>query len=298
MPSTRILPLPGTEPPVPCVAGVDPELPLWIASAGRPRGPDTETFLLLHGYGGSSFSFRHWASHLAGRGHVLMVDMKGFGRAPKPDDGLYGPGDLAAVVTRYVLREGLQRLTLVGHSLGGGVALHVALSLRDEGRHHTLERLVLMAGAAYMQPLPPFVALARHPRFTRVLLRALGPRVVVGQALRTIVFDPTTVTGGQIRAYAEPMAGEAAERALLDAARQIVPPDLGALTARYGEITAPTLLLWGRQDRAVPLWVGERLASALPAARLHVLERCGHLPAEERPGPSLAALRAFLDVTP
>ena len=91
--------------------------------------------------------------------------------------------------------------------------------------------------------------------------------------------------------------GADAEQALLSSALQIVPPDLDALIARYPEIRTPTLLLWGRHDRAVPLWVGRRLAAELPVARLHVLERCGHLPAEELPEESWGAVKAFLNDT-
>jgi pimeloyl-ACP methyl ester carboxylesterase len=80
----------------------------------------------------------------------------------------------------------------------------------------------------------------------------------------------------------------------MDVARQIVPPDLSALTQRYAEITLPTLLLWGRGDRVVPLAVGERLAREMPEARLHVLEACGHLPAEECPDESFSVLTQFL----
>jgi pimeloyl-ACP methyl ester carboxylesterase len=284
--------------PLPTRPGVDPELPLWLERLGRAPTPGTDTFVLLHGYGGSAFSFRTWTSCLARRGHVVLVDMKGFGRAPKPDDDRYGPEELGELVTRLVVRDGMRRVTLVGHSLGGGVALYTALALRDAGEAARLRRMVLVAGAAYMQPLPPFVALARHPRFTGALLRVLGPRAMVAQALRAIVFDPSGISAEQIRGYAEPMGAAAAERALLSAARQIVPPDLEALTERYPEIDVPTLVLWGRHDPAVPLWVGRRLAAVLPRATLHVLERCGHLPAEERPAESLAALTDFLDRTP
>lgn len=279
-------------------AGVDAELPLWVERLGRAPTPGIDTFVLLHGFGGSAFSFRTWTPYLARRGHVVLVDMKGFGRAPKPDDGRYGPRELGQLVTRLLVRDGMERVTLVGHSLGGGVALFTALALRDAGEAARLRRMVLVAGAAYMQPLPPFVALARHPRFTGALLRVMGPRAVVAQALRAIVFDRTGITAEQIRGYAEPMRGADAERALLSAALQIVPPDLEAFTRRYPEVDVPTLVLWGRQDPAVPLWVGRRLASVLPRATLHILERCGHLPAEERPAESLAALSDFLDRTP
>ncbi|MDE0730912.1 MAG: alpha/beta hydrolase, partial [Longimicrobiales bacterium] len=67
------------------------------------------------------------------------------------------------------------------------------------------------------------------------------------------------------------------------------------MTARFEELDVPTLVLWGRQDRVVPLWVGERLADQLPDANLEVLENCGHMPAEELPEESWEVLRKFLD---
>lgn len=275
----------------------DELLPLRVEELGPPPSAGTDTFLLLHGYGGSSFSWRTWAPALVRRGHVLLVDMKGFGRAPKPDDGRYAPADLADVVLRLVERRRPDRLTLVGHSLGGGVALLVALGLHDRHGPHRLTRLVLVASAAYPQRLPPFVTLGRHPRLSTLLMRVVGPRLVVGQALRSIVYDRASITSDQIRGYAAPMGSREAHRALWTAARQIVPPDLERLAARYRELDVPTLLLWGRNDPVVPLWVGERLARTLPRSSLRVLERCGHLPAEERPEESLAVLLDFLDAT-
>lgn len=271
--------------------------PLHVEAMGRPPGESTECFVLLHGFGGSSWSWRHWAPALARRGHVLLVDLKGFGSAEHPDDDAYGPGDHAALVTRLLERREAARVTLVGHSMGGGVALLVALALLERGGPSPLHRLVLVAGAAFRQRLPPFVTLARHPVLAAALLGALGPRRVVAQALRAIVYEPGALTADQIRGYAAPMerAPAASTRAMLRTALSIVPPDIDRVVARYPELDVPTLLLWGRHDPAVPLWVGERLHRVLPRSTLRILERCGHLPAEERPEESLEILDAFLD---
>ena len=98
-------------------------LPLFVRATAVPSDPDAPSFLLLHGYGGSSFTWRHWVGPLRQRGRVVLVDMKGFGRAPKPDDDDYGPSQQAALVVRLIAELGLERVTLIGHSLGGGVSL-------------------------------------------------------------------------------------------------------------------------------------------------------------------------------
>jgi pimeloyl-ACP methyl ester carboxylesterase len=272
------------------------ELPLHVETVGPSAEAGTDVFVLLHGYGASSFTWRYLSQELGARGHVVLVDMKGFGAAPKPDDGLYGPQHMAELIHRLILQRGLERVTLVGHSLGGGVALLTALRMVDEGAGR-LHRLVLMCSAAYPQRLPPFVTLARWPRLSTMLLAVLGPRRVIRFVLRAIVFDKDAVTRGQVEGYADPLRKRAARRALLWAASQIVPEDIDALTARFPELDVPTLLLWGKHDRVVPLWVGERLAAALPRGELEVLERCGHVPPEELPQRTRDVVAAFLDRT-
>lgn len=273
-------------------------LPLGVERIGRPPGPHTETFLLVHGFGASSFTWRRWTPELARRGHVVLVDMKGFGTAPRPDDGRYGPRDQAELVHRLIREQDLHRLTLVGHSLGGGVCLLTALRLLERPADASrLRRLVLVSAAAYRQPLPPFVTLGRWPRTSRVLLRALGTSNVIRWTLRSIVHDPDAVTAGQVAGYAGPLDSPEARRALLASAAQVVPPGLEQVTERYPEIDVPTLLLWGREDPVIPLWVGRRLEEALPRARLVVLEECGHVPSEERPHASLQRVVAFLEET-
>ena len=270
------------------------DLPLHVETLGPDPDSGVDSIVLVHGYGGSSFSWRYWTPFLAKRAHVVLVDMKGFGSAPKPDDGQYGPRHQAELIYRLILQADLQRVTLIGHSLGGGVALGVALKLLDSdpGR---LKRLILVASAAYKQQLPPFVALAKYRRLVSTVLRILGTRFVIRHVLKSIVFDASAVSDDQVLGYAEPLSSLEAHRALIDTALAIVPPDLGEMTARFEELDVPTLVLWGRQDRVVPLWVGERLADQLPDANLEVLENCGHMPAEELPEESWEVLRKFLD---
>ena len=271
-------------------------LPLHVETHGLAPGEGVDTFVLVHGYGGSSFSWRYWLPALAPRGHVVLVDLKGFGDAPRPDDGRYAPNDQAELVHSYVLQRDLRRVTLIGHSLGGGVALLTALRLLDE-RPSRLARLVLVAGAAYRQKLPPFVSLAHRPRLSRLLMRVLGPRRIARWVLRTIVYDPSRISSAQVEGYARTLAIRGTTATLIQSALQVVPQGLDEVVARYRELNVPALLLWGREDRAVPLSVGERLARDLPDAALVVLERCGHLPAEELPDESVAVLQAFLDRT-
>ncbi len=270
------------------------DLPLHVETLGPNPDSGVDSLVLLHGYGGSSFSWRYWAPLLAKRAHVVLVDMKGFGLAPKPDDGQYGPEHQAELIYRLILQADLHRVTLIGHSLGGGVALDTALRLLDSepGR---LKRLILVASAAYKQRMPLFVTLAQYRRLATTALRILGTQFVIRHVLKSIVFDSSKVSDNQVTGYAKPLSSPEAHRALIDTALAIMPPDLKKLTGRFEELNVPTLVLWGRQDRVVPLWVGERLADKLPDANLQILDNCGHMPAEELPEESWKVLQTFLE---
>ena len=264
-------------------------LPLDVEQRGQ--GPP---LVFLHGFGASRFTFRAWADDLAGANELHLIDLCGCGAAPPPADGRYGPVEQAEVVTRYLCESDLRGVTLIGHSLGGGVAMLAAHRLHELGQADRLVGLVSVAGPAYAQAIPRYIALAQLPLLGALLLRAVGPDRVVRAVLRSIFFDADCVTGVQVEGYAAPMRNPGTRDAVIATARQIVPDRLDDLVAGFGDIGTPTLLLWGRHDHVIPLWVGKRLAHEMQRARLVVLERCGHAPPEECPQESLAAVRKFL----
>jgi len=262
-------------------------LPLHVEEFGE----GDQQIMLLHGFGATSYTWRGWIGGLAKGHRVWSVELKGHGSAPAPPDDLYSIHDHADLVHHLILQKDLRQLTLVGHSMGGGVALLVALRLFEEER---LERLVLVSSAAYPQRLPPFIALAGRGRLSEWGLRFVPKRFLIRWVLRSIVFDREGVTDAQVEAYAEPLFSPAHRTALIKTAARIIPPDFADVTRRIPEIHLPTLLLWGRHDWVVPLDVAERLAAALPSAQLEVMEECGHVPPEELPKESLEIVLKFL----
>ncbi len=262
-------------------------LPLHVEEYGGGR----RQIMLLHGFGATSYTWRSWIGALSKDHRVWSVELKGHGSAPAPPDDLYSLNDHADLVRRLIVQQDLRDLTLVGHSMGGGIALLVALRLLDEGR---LERLVLVSSAAYSQRLPPFIALAARGRLSEWGLRFFPKRLLIRRVLRSIVFDPDGVTDAQVSAYTEALYSAAHRTALIKTAVRIIPPDFAELTKRFPEIDLPTLLLWGKHDWVVPLDVAERLLAALPNAQLEVMEDCGHVPPEELPKKSLEIVLKFL----
>lgn len=249
--------------------------------------------VLVHGFGGNRHTWRHWLPRLTDTYHPLLVDLKGHGAAPKPLDGRYSPFEQARLLAELVRDRKLDGATLVGHSLGGGIVLAAALEL-VETRPDAVDSLVLVSAASRPQEIPRYIGWARKPVLGRAFLRLVPPRTLMRWALHSIVHDPTSVTREQIEAYAEPFESWEARKALLQAARQIVPEDAEAVVRRYESLDLPTLLVWGRNDPVVPVDLGRELEGRLPDARMVVLDECGHLPQEERPRASLEPVLEFL----
>ena len=271
---------------------LDIDLPLHVTEVER-RTPSEATFLMLHGFGASSFTWRHWAPRLAEYGRVLCVDYKGFGAAPKTANTRYRPADQAKLIVQLIDQLELEHVTLVGHSLGGGIALLTAKEICNREATQ-LDRLVLIASLAYRQRLSPFIPLSRHPLLSRMLIRAFGPQRLVRWILRSIVYDPAMITSQMVDAYSLPFTTRAGVEAALATGRMILANGIDHLSERASIIDVPTLLIWGDHERVVPCWVGERLEQDLPNARLVVVKRCGHIPAEEEPEESFSILSNFL----
>jgi pimeloyl-ACP methyl ester carboxylesterase len=219
--------------------------------------------------------------------------MKGFGASPKPRDGAYSPVDQAFLVKEWILREGLEDLTLVGHSVGGGVALLSALMLTEEDPSR-IRSLVLIASTAYRQPVSPYLRFLGRPRLGPIALRVLPKRLIVRVAMRRAYYFPDRVSDELVEDYALPLLAADARYALSRSAAQLIPPEITPLSSRYGELGKPCLLLWGSHDPVVPLWVGRKLAGTLPNARLEILPECAHMPQEEEPEATLGKVRDFL----
>lgn len=267
----------------------DGQPPLNVYAEELGRGP---VILLLHGLGGSSYTWRFIAPRLANSHRVIALDMRGFGRSDKPFDNAYSSQDHAAVVRAFIRAAGLRRITLVGHSYGGMVALRLALDRRLEPDR--IARLVVMNAPAYPQPFSSGVSFLRRPVLPYLALLMVPPELTATIAfmMESVGFD--RVTDRDISIYAEPLSSPGGPHALIETARQIVPDDLGSIIARYPSIRVPTLVLWCRTDQVVPLKTGARLAKAIPGARLAVIDGCDHMPTEQAPGAVVAELRRFL----
>lgn len=223
-----------------------------------------------------------------------LLDLKGFGFSSKPRAGSYSIEEQAAVTAAFLKAKGLSGVVLAGHSLGGAIALLVTLQALDRGEAGLVSRLVLIAPSAYPQKLPRLMGMLRIPLLPRIGMALIPVHTMVRYTLARVFHDKGAITPERIRRYESCFGRRGMAGVLIRSARAIDPDSYGAITARYGEISVPTLIIWGSEDRIVRIGQGKRLVGEMPDARLAVIDGCGHNPHEERPRETFAAIADFL----
>jgi pimeloyl-ACP methyl ester carboxylesterase len=260
---------------------------LAVREAGKGR-----PIILLHGLGASSYTWREIMPTLARTNQVIALDLKGFGESDKPLDDSYSIADQAKLVGDYIARNNLSGVTLIGHSFGGAVAL--AAALEDAKASHRIEKLVLIDSLAYKQPVPLFFRLLRTPVIGELGMTLIPLEVQVSQALAMAYHHNWKVKEETIAIYSEPLQTEGGKHALLRTIDSLMSQDAETFASRYRSLKTPTLLIWCAYDRIVPLRFGKRLLRDLPNAKIDVIEECGHIPQEEEPTETLAAIQGFM----
>ncbi len=250
--------------------------------------------LLIHGFGASSYSWRHIIEPLAQKYRVITIDLKGFGESPKPRDDLYSVYEQARLVRNFILENNLQNVHIIGHSYGGGVALVTSVYL--SASHPNLQNsLVLIDSIAYPQDLPNFVKVLATPILGPLVIYAIPNTTQVKNLLEKVYFNDTLIPQSAIDRYAGNLGKPNAKYATLTTARQMLPTDLQQFSDNYANLTIPTLIIWSRDDEIVPLAIGERLHKDLPNSEMVVLNDVGHAIQEEKPSLLLPYLQQFLD---
>ncbi len=263
---------------------------LSIVEAGT--GP---AVVALHGLGGTKGSFLPTIAALASRLRVIAFDLPGFGDSDKPIGAAYDARFFAHAAIDLLDALALERVHLIGNSLGGRVALEIGL--RHPAR---VGRLALLAPSLAWRRERPWLAPLRLTRPELGLVQ-LAPRALVDALVRRLIpgaDDGWTAAGVDefLRAYLKP-SGRAAFYA---AARQIYleePHGKDGFWSRLPALQGAALFVWGRRDRLVPIAFARHVAEALPRAK-HLKLDCGHVPQVERPKQTHAALAEFLSKAP
>jgi pimeloyl-ACP methyl ester carboxylesterase len=261
---------------------------LYVEEAG-----DGPPLILLHGLGGSLFTWRHITAALARSHRVIALDLKGFGHSDKPFDDHYSAADQAALVAAFIRKRGLSGVTLIGHSFGGVVALRTAHDFASEPG--TIARLVVMDTPALQQDLSDGAWFFSVPGLSYAAMAITPPEFMTRMMLRLVSSPGRVVPESDVRGYAAPFYDLGSRHAFIATGQSIVESNRPKMGVGYRKIGQPTLIVWCKRDRIVPVATGRKLAQVLPRARLAILNKCNHLPQDEVPQALLSTLLPFLD---
>jgi pimeloyl-ACP methyl ester carboxylesterase len=244
--------------------------------------------VLVHGFGSSIYTWKDVIPGLARDHDVVALDLPGFGRSDQPPD--LSVEELPRAVLGLMDRLSIARAALVGNSLGGGVCALVA------GDHPgRVSALVLVDAAGFhlgSAERPAMVRFTMGPAGALVSLLP-GKRLVVESALRQVFHNPSLVTTERVAEYLQGATRSgtlASVRSLGDSLRD----RRSIVQDALARVKAPTLVIWGGDDRWIPVADAERFHAALPGSRLVLIDDCGHVPQEEKPEVVLTLLRGFL----
>ncbi|RJR42631.1 MAG: alpha/beta fold hydrolase [Deltaproteobacteria bacterium] len=242
---------------------------------GQGSGPP---LLLLHGLGASGFSWRDNIGPLARRFRVLAPDLPAHGRSPAIPDGDYSLEGMVRGIVAFMDQQGIPRAAVAGNSLGGGLALMLARDYPER-----VSALVLLAPAAAMRRLPLIFYPLRLPGVGKLLASFfLGPWIIPF-ALRLIYHRRELITPWVAAGYANPFREPRRRLALAALCRRAQIPPRAEIEAMLAQLRQPITIIWGKEDRILPVkqafWVKERL----PQAEFHLLPSVGHAPQEEAP---------------
>lgn len=265
-----------------------------LAYATSGQGP---VLLLVHGIGASHEHWRHLLAPLARRHTVIAPDLPGHGRSD-PTAGDYSVGGLAAGLRDLLLLLGHPRATIVGHSLGGGVAMQFAyqfpehcdrLVLVDSGglgrEVSWMLRLLAAPGVEYALPLV-FPSFASH----------LGNNIV--QLLHGAGFRNARALE-MWRAYAS-LTNPENRKAFVRTLHAVIEPggqSVSAMDRLYLTARMPTLIIWGDQDDIIPVSHAHAAHEAIPGSQLEIIEGAGHFPHVEEPIRFVEILSDFMVTT-
>lgn len=249
--------------------------------------------IFLHGLGGNLYTWRYLVGPFEPHYQLILFDLKGSGKSPKPYDNNYSMFDQGELIYQFILQNKLRNVTLVGHSFGGGVALSVALKL-EKYDPQRLSRLILIDSVSYPQKLPGVIRMLRIPLLGALGLYLIPDKTKVSNMLESIYFDDSKITPKDVEAYAAPLSLPGAKFALRQTAKQIIPDNMDEIIVMYPRINVPTLLIWGREDKIIPVENGVRLHNDIKNSQLVIIDRCGHDPPEEKPEKIIEIIQKFL----
>lgn len=263
-----------------------PQGPYSMHYVEKGNGP--HHVLLLHGFRANTFTWRYLIDPLAQAGfHVWAIDLLGYGFSDKPKHIDYTLDFFLDQVDAFMKENAISQAHLIGNSMGGGIALNLALK-----HSHHIKSLTLISALAYPIDFRLYVLMSKY--LGHLCLPFLGP-TMIRKGLEQIVYQKDRVTNDQVQAYLLPYYFPGGRKASLSTLENFDNAKLKLVSEKYVEkIKCPLLIIWGEYDTLLPVTHYNRFCQDFPLAKTLLIKDCGHIPHEETPDEVEVAILDFL----
>ncbi|GAB2688464.1 alpha/beta fold hydrolase [Aliiglaciecola aliphaticivorans] len=256
----------------------------------RDEGPknDPLPIVLLHGTSSSLHTWEGWTQALASQRRVIRFDLPGFGlTGPHPQND-YSIEQYSQTVIDIMNSLGIERFVLAGNSLGGYISWATAVFYPQR-----VEKLILVdaSGYPYQSASVPLAFTISQQPLLKLLVGDMLPRSLVVKSVKNVYGDPSKVTPELVERYYQLTTREGNRQALAARFAQTQPSEL---INRISEIKQPTLIMWGQEDRLIPVDLGRRFQEEIENSELVIFATLGHVPHEEDPESTVKSVIDFL----
>ncbi|WP_337955920.1 alpha/beta fold hydrolase [Bacillus weihaiensis] len=233
------------------------------------------TLVLIHGFLSSSFCYRKIIPLLEKDYTIITIDLPPFGKTEKSTTFVHSYTNMAKVVIQLIEALQIKKAFLVGHSMGGQVSLNAAKQRPD-----LFQKVILLCSSGYMKGVHPSLKFGSYvPYFYLCIKHWLASQGIL-KNLYNVVHDRTLIDQEMMDGYMAPFLDDkifmALNRMIRDHEGDLPPEELK-------QIEQPSLLIWGNEDKVVPVPIGHRLKKDLPNSTFFSFQNTGHLVPEERP---------------
>lgn len=250
--------------------------------------PDSLPIVMLHGTGASLHTWDGWTKILKQKRRVIRLDLPAYGLTGANPSGDYSTQAYVSFLHAFLEKIGIEKCILMGNSLGGSIAWHFAVAYP-----HLIKKLVLIDATGFPTKnaqAPLAFRLAKIP-IANELIKYITPRFIIEKTILNVYGDKSKVSNELIDRYFELSLREGNRQAFID--RMKVPFDTPD-TLKIKELKMPTLILWGEEDKLIPVENAYKFKRLLPYNNLVIFKGIGHLPMEENPEFTAISLQAFL----
>jgi pimeloyl-ACP methyl ester carboxylesterase len=249
-----------------------------------PKG--APALLLLHGFGSSLQAWDDWSLKLEQKYRVIRLDLPGFGLTGASPANDYSEEKDLAILTHFADKLGLEKFSVMGHSMGGKMAWSLAASQPER-----VQALVLMAPDGFPETKDIGTKPYEVPAIMG-LIKYVLPKYLVRKSIEPAFTEADALNDALVNRYFDMLRAPGVRGAILERSNQTIYTDP---VPRLKAIKAPTLLIWGEQDQMIPSTNAQSYANILSNSTTVLVPKLGHLLQEEQPEKGLAAVMQFLD---